>query len=37
MEMLIDQALRNVKLSTKTAAVSLVSPFQNAIEEILKS
>ncbi|ORY54209.1 Subdomain of clathrin and coatomer appendage domain-containing protein [Neocallimastix californiae] len=37
MEMLIDQPLRNVKLSTKTAAASLVSPFQNAIEEILKS
>jgi hypothetical protein len=37
MEMLVDQSLRNVKLSTKTAAVSLVNPFHSAIEDILIS
>jgi len=37
MEMLVDQSLRNAILSSKTSAASLVSPFQKAIEDILKS
>jgi hypothetical protein len=37
MEMLVDQPLRNVILSTKTPAASLITPFQKAIEDILRS
>ena len=37
MEMLVDQPLRNAILSIKTPAATLVSPFQKAIEDILKS